>query len=57
MRDFSALQAGADVIKCIATPMIGAIITSVILELLIIPDIYIVWRKRELPDQTEKQRL
>lgn len=57
MRDSSALQAGADVIKCMATPMIGGIITSAILELLIIPIIYIVWRKRELPDQTEKQRL
>jgi Cu(I)/Ag(I) efflux system membrane protein CusA/SilA len=57
MRDSSAVQAGADVIKCMATPMIGDIITSAILELLIVPVIYIVWRKRELPDQTEKQRL
>jgi copper/silver efflux system protein len=57
MRDSSGLQAGADFMKRIATPMIGGIITSAILELLIIPVIYIVWRKRELPDQTEKQRL
>src|SRR5438132_3784085 len=47
------LQAGADVMKRIATPMIGGIITSAILELLIFPVIYVVWRKRELPDQTE----
>jgi len=50
-----ALQAGADVMKRIATPMIGGIITSAILELLIFPVIYVVWRKRELPDQTEQQ--
>jgi copper/silver efflux system protein len=49
-----ALQAGADVMKRIATPMIGGIITSAILELLIFPVIYVVWRKRELPDQTEE---
>jgi len=50
-----ALQAGADVMKRIATPMIGGIITSAVLELLIFPVIYVVWRKRELPDQTEEQ--
>jgi len=47
------LQAGADVMKRIATPMIGGVITSAILELLIYPVIYVVWRKRELPDQRE----
>src|SRR5207302_6906111 len=50
-----ALQAGADVMKRIATPMIGGIITSAILELLLFPVIYVVWRKRELPDQTEEE--
>src|SRR6266487_411473 len=49
------LQAGADVMKRIATPMIGGIITSAILELLLFPVIYVVWRKRELPDQTEEE--
>src|SRR5207244_8379923 len=49
------LQAGADVMKRIATPMIGGIITSAILELLIFPVIYVNWRKRELPDQTEEE--
>jgi Cu(I)/Ag(I) efflux system membrane protein CusA/SilA len=42
-------QAGADVMKRIATPMIGGVITSAILELLIYPVIYVIWRKRELP--------
>jgi Cu(I)/Ag(I) efflux system membrane protein CusA/SilA len=50
-----ALQAGADVMKRIATPMIGGVVTSAILELLIYPVIYVIWRKRELSDQTEEQ--
>jgi Cu(I)/Ag(I) efflux system membrane protein CusA/SilA len=41
--------------KRIATPMIGGIVTSGILELLIYPVIYVMWRKRELPDQTEEK--
>jgi Cu(I)/Ag(I) efflux system membrane protein CusA/SilA len=49
------LQAGADVMKRIAAPMIGGIVTSGILELLIYPVIYVIWRKRELPDQTEEE--
>src|SRR5438874_1440705 len=48
-------QAGADVMKRIATPMIGGIVTSAILELLIYPVIYVIWRRRELPDQTEEE--
>ena len=43
-----ATQAGADVMKRIATPMIGGVITSAILELLIYPVIYFTWRKRSL---------
>jgi Cu(I)/Ag(I) efflux system membrane protein CusA/SilA len=50
-----ALQAGADVMKRIAAPMIGGIVTSGILELLIYPVIYVMWRKRELPDQREEE--
>jgi len=48
------MQAGADVMKRIATPMIGGVVTSAILELLIYPVIYVIWRRRELPDKTEK---
>jgi Cu(I)/Ag(I) efflux system membrane protein CusA/SilA len=42
-------QAGADVMKRIATPMIGGVVTSGILELLIYPVIYVIWRRRDLP--------
>jgi Cu(I)/Ag(I) efflux system membrane protein CusA/SilA len=44
-----ATQAGADVMKRIATPMIGGVVTSATLELLIYPVIYVIWRKRALP--------
>jgi len=42
-------QAGADVMKRIAAPMIGGIVTSEILELLIYPVIFVIWRQRALP--------
>jgi Cu(I)/Ag(I) efflux system membrane protein CusA/SilA len=41
-------QSGADVMKRIAAPMIGGVITSGILELLLYPAIYVLWRKRHL---------
>jgi YtkA-like protein len=37
--------------KRIATPMIGGVITSAILNLLIYPVIYVIWRKRSLPPE------
>jgi Cu(I)/Ag(I) efflux system membrane protein CusA/SilA len=42
-------QSGADVMKRIAAPMIGGVVTSGILELLLYPAIYMIWRKRHLP--------
>ncbi len=41
-------QSGADVMKRIAAPMIGGVVTSGILELLLYPVIYVLWRKRHL---------
>ena len=41
-------QAGADVMKRIAAPMIGGVVTSAVLELLIYPVIFVLWRKRSL---------
>jgi Cu(I)/Ag(I) efflux system membrane protein CusA/SilA len=40
--------AGADVMKRIAAPMIGGVITSEILELTVYPAIYLLWKKKEL---------
>ena len=41
--------AGADVMKRIATPMIGGVITSTLMELLVYPAIFYIWRGRKLP--------
>src|SRR5205809_1917190 len=43
-------QTGADVMKRIATPMIGGVITSTFLELLIYPVIFRMWRSRDVPE-------
>jgi Cu(I)/Ag(I) efflux system membrane protein CusA/SilA len=40
--------AGADVMKRIAAPMVGGVVSSVLMELLIYPVIYLLWKKREL---------
>jgi Cu(I)/Ag(I) efflux system membrane protein CusA/SilA len=39
---------GADVMKRIAAPMVGGVISSTILELIIYPAIYMIWRSRGL---------
>jgi copper/silver efflux system protein len=41
-------QSGADVMKRIAAPMIGGVVTSGILQLLLYPAIYSLWRKQHL---------
>jgi copper/silver efflux system protein len=40
--------AGADVMKRIATPMIGGVVTSTVMELIVYPAIFFVWRSRAL---------
>ncbi|WP_447974476.1 efflux RND transporter permease subunit [Nitrospira sp. Kam-Ns4a] len=37
---------GADVMKRIAAPMIGGVVTSTLLTLLVIPTLYFIWRRR-----------
>jgi len=41
--------AGADVMKRIAAPMVGGLVTSFILELLVYPAIFAMWKGRHLP--------
>jgi Cu(I)/Ag(I) efflux system membrane protein CusA/SilA len=43
--------AGADVMKRIATPMVGGVITSTVMELAVYPAIYFLWRSRGLATQ------
>jgi Cu(I)/Ag(I) efflux system membrane protein CusA/SilA len=39
---------GAEVVKRIAAPMVGGMITSTILTLVVIPAVYYLWRRRGL---------
>ena len=48
-------SAGSDVMKRIAAPMIGGLITSFALELLVYPAIYKLWRRREIDQNPEPQ--
>jgi copper/silver efflux system protein len=41
-------SAGADVMKRIAAPMIGGLVTSFVLELLVYPAVYKLWKAREV---------
>ncbi len=41
-------SAGADVMKRIAAPMIGGLVTSFIMELVVYPAIYKLWKRRDL---------
>jgi Cu(I)/Ag(I) efflux system membrane protein CusA/SilA len=45
--------AGADVMKRIATPMIGGIVTSTIMELVVFPAIFFLWRSRRLRESAQ----
>ena len=40
--------AGADVMKRVAAPMVGGLATSFLMELLVYPAVYFLWRRRGL---------
>jgi len=44
---------GADVMKRIAAPMVGGVVTSVMLELAVYPVIYFFWKSRSLQKEAE----
>jgi Cu(I)/Ag(I) efflux system membrane protein CusA/SilA len=41
---------GADVMKRIAAPMVGGVVTSALLELILYPALYMIWKARRLPE-------
>jgi Cu(I)/Ag(I) efflux system membrane protein CusA/SilA len=45
--------AGADVMKRIAAPMVGGVVTSTVLELIIYPAIYMIWKGREIEKRSK----
>jgi Cu(I)/Ag(I) efflux system membrane protein CusA/SilA len=42
---------GADLMKRIAAPMIGGLVTSFAMELLVYPAVYFLWKKKEVSDE------
>jgi Cu(I)/Ag(I) efflux system membrane protein CusA/SilA len=44
-----SMGTGADMMKRVAAPMVGGLVTSFILELLVYPPIYEMWKRRSLP--------
>lgn len=52
--------AGADVMKRIASPMVGGMVTAAILTLVVIPAVYLIWRRwqvRRRPEGTVREAL
>jgi Cu(I)/Ag(I) efflux system membrane protein CusA/SilA len=52
-----SIDTGSDMMKRIAAPMVGGLVTSFALELLIYPVVYAMWKERNLffhPDLTMK---
>jgi Cu(I)/Ag(I) efflux system membrane protein CusA/SilA len=47
---------GADMMKRIAAPMVGGMVSSTILTLIVIPAIYSLWKEREVRRATERVR-
>ena len=41
---------GSDMMKRVAAPMIGGLVTSFLLELLVYPPLYMIWKKRDLSE-------
>jgi Cu(I)/Ag(I) efflux system membrane protein CusA/SilA len=49
--------AGADVMKRIAAPMLGGVVTSVLMELAVYPVIYYLWKSYELKKEAKQKGL
>lgn len=43
-----AHEIGADVMKRIAAPMVGGILTSFLMELVVYPAVYFIWKRKEM---------
>jgi Cu(I)/Ag(I) efflux system membrane protein CusA/SilA len=44
---------GSQVMKRIAAPMVGGLVTSTILTLIVIPAVYYLWKGKNLPEEVE----
>ena len=48
-----SMGTGADVMKRVAAPMVGGLATSFLMELLVYPAIYLLWKQSELPQPAD----
>jgi Cu(I)/Ag(I) efflux system membrane protein CusA/SilA len=48
---------GADVMRRIAAPMIGGLVSSFFLELIVYPAVYAVWKRRALRRRSARQQI
>ncbi len=46
-----SIGAGADMMKRVTAPMVGGLFTSFLMELLVYPAIYFLWKSRDLPKE------
>jgi copper/silver efflux system protein len=53
-----SMGTGADVMKRVAAPMVGGLVTSFLMELLVYPAIYLLWKRRQpgSPDLTRQDQ-
>ncbi|MDD5678325.1 MAG: CusA/CzcA family heavy metal efflux RND transporter [Kiritimatiellae bacterium] len=47
-----SIGTGADMMKRVAAPMVGGLLTSFLMELLVYPAVFLLWRSRRLNDAT-----
>ena len=47
-----SVGSGADTMKRVAAPMVGGLVTSFLLELLVYPPVYLLWKRRSLGAST-----
>jgi Cu(I)/Ag(I) efflux system membrane protein CusA/SilA len=47
---------GADVMKRIAAPMVGGLVSSFLLELAVYPALFAIWKARSLPQESARAR-
>jgi Cu(I)/Ag(I) efflux system membrane protein CusA/SilA len=50
-----SIGTGADVMKRVAAPMVGGLFTSFLMELLVYPAIYLLWKRRSVPTDGESE--
>jgi len=48
-------ETGSQVMKRIAAPMVGGLVSSALLTLVILPAVYDIWKRRELKNKMKQE--